>query len=337
MTVTTDLEARIDNNISVLSDAENEQVRIYGQRYLDYREDYILANNHEKNLDFPLYLMLEQTYKCNLKCPSCIQGDEKYRGSFITDSNIMSLELFEKIVLEGEKNNCPSIAFHVNDEPLLVKNLAERISFAKQHGFMDLIMTTNGNLLTYDLMRKIIDAGITHVLFSIDAATPETYNAVRPGGDFQKVVNNIKALMDYKISNNLSLPITRASFVANRDNLHEKELFIDKFSKSVDFIEVQTLSSYYEMNADLIPYEAEKVEDLKCSEPWVRLIIRANGDVLPCCSFYGYEIVLGNINELSLKEIYNGKKCKKLKSEIKNSIYSLESCMECSKSLYKTT
>ena len=40
-----------------------------------------------------------------------------------------------------------TLGIHVYDEPLLVKNLAERIQYASQKGFMDIIMTTNGNLL----------------------------------------------------------------------------------------------------------------------------------------------------------------------------------------------
>lgn len=332
MTVTSDLEDRYKNDLTAV---DIEQFKIYGQRYLDYRSNYKLANNHQITLDFPIYLMLEQTYKCNLECPSCIQGHSSFKSEFSTNTNVMDRSLFDQVVLEGEENGCPSISFHVNDEPLLVKDLPERISFAKKHGFMDLIMTTNGMLLTQDTMKKVVDAGITHILFSVDAATSVTYDIVRPGGDFTAVVNNIQTLLNYKKNNNLTLPATRASFVSSKLNVHEKDLFIEKFEKLVDFIEVQTLSTYYDMNSNLSVPNAIRVDNLRCSEPWVRLIVRANGDVLPCCSFYGYEIVLGNINELSLKEIYKGKQCQTLKREIKEGKYTLAPCQACSTSLYK--
>ena len=63
------------------------------------------------------------------------------------EGSVMSMELYTKIIDEAAKYNCPSLGLHVYDEPLLVKNLAERIQYASQKGFMDIIMTTNGNLL----------------------------------------------------------------------------------------------------------------------------------------------------------------------------------------------
>jgi len=314
---------------------DRELSKLHGSRYEDYRNNYELASAHKVDLDFPIYLMLEQSFKCNLRCPSCIQGYPDDMRKYTTGTKIMDRSLFEKIVIQGEENNCPSISFHVNDEPLIIKDIHERIAFAKDHGFIDLIMTTNGTLFTYDKIKAVVDAGITQILFSIDAATPETYKIVRPGGNFNTVIKNIKLLLDYKKENNLVIPTTRASFVTSENNHREKDLFIEYFSKIVDFIEVQTLSTYYDNNKNLIAPGSIKINDFKCSEPWVRLIIRATGDVLPCCSFYGYEVILGNINDLSLKEIYNGEKCKKLKNEIKDGVYSLPACQTCANSLYK--
>jgi radical SAM protein with 4Fe4S-binding SPASM domain len=329
---TADLEDRYSDTSLAF---EEELLRLHGSRYSEYRKNYKLSSSHKLDLEFPIYLMLEQSFKCNLSCPSCIQGYPDDMKKFSTGKNIMERSLFEKIVIQGEENNCPSIAFHVNDEPLIVKDIHERIAFARDHGFIDLILTTNATLFTYDKIKAVVDAGITQILFSVDAATPETYKTVRPGGNFNTVVKNIKLLLDYKKDNNLILPTTRASFVSSKLNYHEKDLFIEYFSKIVDFIEVQTLSTYYDNNKDLVAPGAVKINDFRCSEPWVRLIIRPNGDVLPCCSFYGYEIILGNINDLSLKEIYNGEKCRKLKNEIKDGNYSLSACQTCSKSLYK--
>jgi radical SAM protein with 4Fe4S-binding SPASM domain len=324
---------KYDNNLQKI---EDELSRVYGERYTTYRKNYQAASELEFEPEFPLYVMLEQTYSCNLKCPSCIHGFSDDKKKFNPDTKIMPRDLFEQIILEGETNNCPSIAFHVNDEPLIVPDLPDRIAYAKSHGFMDLLVTTNGTLLNPKLIRNLIDSGLTRILFSIDAATSATYDKVRPGlkEGFDRVWENLNTLVEMKKSRNLILPAIRASFVESEINRHEREAFIQKFSGLVDYIDIQAFSSYYDRNLDLIPKGAEKVSGYKCSAPWNELIIRTNGDVLPCCSFYGYEIVVGNIYKTSLKDIFLGKYVKQLRKDFKEGIYKLPSCQACADSFY---
>lgn len=313
--------------------AEAEQARRYGGRYREYRRLYRAAGQLEYEPPFPLYLMLEQTYLCNLRCPMCIQGLPERRKAFEPGTR-MSQELFEKIILEGEHHDCPSVSMHVNDEPLVVKDLPQRIAFAKAHGFMDIIMTTNGVLFTEERVRQVIDAGVTHLLFSIDAATQTTYDKVRLGGSWSKVLRAIEIARTYRDSRGSVLPLLRASFVQNRLNQHETEAFQQKFSQLVDYVEIQGFTSYYAMTDSLIPEGADRIEDFTCNEPWRKLIVRANGDVLPCCSFYGYEIVVGNLNRSSLYDLFNSVAMKRLRAEFKQGIYRNPACGHCSKSFY---
>lgn len=313
---------------------EKDMLRQYGERYRKYRENYKLAGEYKYEPEFPLYLMLEQSYRCNLKCPSCIHGFPEEKKKFNPDVKIMPRPLFDKIVMEGEQNNCPSISFCVNDEPLLLPDLPERVAYARDHLFMDLFITTNGTFLTLDLAKELIEGGITRILFSIDAASPETYDIVRPGGDFNRVVENLEALVDYKRALDLILPAIRVSFVNSRLNEHERDAFIKRFSPLADYVEIQGLSTYYESNTDLIPKDARHVDDFSCNEPWRKLIIRANGDVLPCCNFYGYEVVVGNVEKRSLKDIFNGKEVLQLRKDFKEGVYKNPACHTCSKSFY---
>ncbi|HHL40435.1 MAG TPA: radical SAM protein [Deltaproteobacteria bacterium] len=317
-----------------LDRAQRQLLSRHGERYARYRRDYEAAGAFAYEPDFPLYIMLEQSYRCNLGCPSCIHGLPDVKRRFDTDGGVMSRELFERIVIEGERNSCPSMAFHVNDEPLLVKDLPERVAFAAAHGFMDLFVTTNGLLLDEQLMRRLVESGLTRILFSVDAATEKTYEKVRPGGDFSKVLANIRCLKEYKREHELVLPATRASFVATSLNAHEQDLFVETFSDLVDYVEVQGYSTYYDYNHDLVPAGAHRLDDFTCNEPWRKLIVRANGDVLPCCSFYGYEIPLGNVYEHSLREIFNGPLCSRLRSDLRRGVYSLAACRACAGSFH---
>lgn len=314
--------------------AEQELAQDYGARYTEYRRQYQAAGRFEYEPAFPLYLMLEQTYHCNLRCPMCIQGLPAERKRFEPSTNRMSWELFQQVVMEGERYRCPSIAMHVNDEPLLVKDLPARIAFAKAHGFMEIYMTTNGVLFTEEKVRQVIEAGVTHILFSIDAATEETYEKVRVGGDFAKVQEAIRMVLRFREFRRTVLPIVRASFVQNRFNQHETEAFMDKFGALVDYVEIQGFSSYYDHTDQMIPLAAERVEDFTCNEPWRKLIVRTNGEVLPCCTFYGYEVVLGNLRDSSLFELFNMPRMKRLRTDFAQGIYRESACASCAKSFY---
>ena len=318
-----------------LKKAEQELIEIYGQRYLDYRRLWKLSGELKYEPEFPLYIMLEQSFRCNMRCVSCIQGYPHLQKKFSFKEKQMPWELFEKIILEGEKNNCPSIAMHNNDEPLLVKDLEKRIAFAKRHGFMDIIVTTNGINLSDRKIKAIIDAGITRMLFSIDAATEETYNKVRPQGDFKKVLLALKKVKEYRDIIQSPLPILRTSFVVTRINQHELSEFLNKFSNFVDYIDVQPFMKYYDANRHLIPSGSKLITDFYCNGPWRTMIVRGNGDVLPCPNFYGAELIMGNVYDKTLKEIFNSNSMKQLRQDFKEGYYRHTACKECSTSIYE--
>ena len=52
-----------------------------------------------------------------------------------------------------------------------------------------------------------------------------------------------------------------------------------------------------------------------CPEPFKRMTLRGNGDVLGCCSFYAVDLVMGNWKKESLGEIWNSEKMKKLRGK----------------------
>jgi hypothetical protein len=54
-----------------------------------------------------------------------------------------------------------------------------------------------------------------------------------------------------------------------------------------------------------------------------------NGDVTFCCDDYNGELVVGNVKEKSLLEIYEGKEFKKIRYEMERGILSRKRCQNC--------
>ncbi|MBF0312076.1 MAG: radical SAM protein [Oligoflexia bacterium] len=314
------------------------QYEKFGKRYLDYRKHWespleeILSQ-----VTFPMYLMLEQSFLCNLKCITCIHSDKHtgYKKKHLQKS-VMPIDLLDSILAQAKSHSLPAISMHSNDEPLLLKDIDVRIKKCREADIMEIFLTTNGTLMNESVAEKIIQAGVSHVLFSIDAAEASTYEKIRGESFFDKVLLNIKNFNKIRNALNGGLyPIIRASFVVSRYNQTQINDFISKFSSFVDFIEFQSFQKFHTETDDFIPLGAKQVQDFSCSEVFKKLIIRANGDILPCCTWYGYDLVLGNVYRDKLEDIFNNNAQLNLIRE--NSLsknYSLQSCQQCSKSFY---
>jgi len=328
-----------DNNVEKLyftsgPTFESRQILRFGDRYSEYRKAFEAASRLELETDFPLYIMIEQSYNCNLKCKGCVlaYGDivKKY-----SPNKVMNEELFDKILAEAQENALCSVSMHSVSEPLLVKNLPERVAKAKDAGIMDIILSTNGLLLTKEKAKALIDSGITHFLFSIDAATEETYAKIREPGGFEKVKTAIGYVREVK--GDSATPITRASFVINALNEHEKDLFVTTFKDLVDYIDIQPFDIVEGRSEELIPSNCTRLEpeDVACNLPFTRVIVRANGDVLPCCGWYSNEMVMGNIYDSTIKDIWNSDNMKKLREESRTRSYTSPICKKCIRSKVK--
>lgn len=70
-------------------------------------------------------------------------------------------------------------------------------------------------------------------------------------------------------------------------------------------------------------------KETDCFDPWERFMISANGEVFPCCRFQNIPgISLGNVNENSFLEIWNGPTFKRLRQTV-NSDSPPEVCAIC--------
>lgn len=277
------------------------------KEFKEYRKKWEASQKFEYKSDFPIYILTEMTFTCNYRCPQCILGDNSIQKELSPSSPIMSFELFKKIIDEGKENNCKSLCVNNTNEPLLVKDLPERIEYARQQGFLDILMNTNGELFTEENLEKFLRSGITRLMISVDAHSPETFNKIRVGGNYEKVKENILRLVEIREKLGLKLPLIRTSFVLQRDNQHEVKEFKEFWQSKVDYVHIQEYAKPYETSNDyrIDGHKPDIVENFRCDQPWNRVMIRADGAVHPCCSFYTYELEMGNMTNSSIYKIWN--------------------------------
>src|SRR5271167_246311 len=160
--------------------AEEEKNRM--RRYFEKPEsDAHLASvaQHE-----PVCLYLETTNRCNLLCTTCPRTYEQ-----LEPEADMPWELFTSLI--DQYPNIARVVLHGIGEPMLVKDLAQRVAYLKARGIY-VLFNTNGTLLTEVNGRALIDAGLDELRVSLDAAESEVFKMVRGKDFFDKIVANVK-------------------------------------------------------------------------------------------------------------------------------------------------
>ena len=100
----------------------------------------------------------------------------------------MSWELFTSLI--DQYPNIARVVLHGIGEPMLVKDLAQRVKYLKDRGVY-VLFNTNGTLLTEANGKALIEAGLDELRVSLDAAESDVYQMVRGKDFFDKIVENV--------------------------------------------------------------------------------------------------------------------------------------------------
>lgn len=275
--------------------AEAILTEVLGPAFAAYRDEWRRAGRLE-TLRGPLHLDFELNRSCNLRCPMCTWSAETATNE---PASRMTLDTFTAIVREGVALGCRSVAFNLVNEPLLRADLPDFVAQAKALGILDLWLHTNGMLLTESMSRRLIAAGLTRLMVSLDAVTQPTYDQIRVGGDLGIVESNIAAFRRLRSWASSRLPLLAVCFVKMAVNEHELPAFIAKWEPLVDFFSIQEYFVPPMAGAvDLVgSAQAPPPPVFHCAMPFQRLGIAYDGTGQPCCSFYGPSIPLGNAQD----------------------------------------
>jgi MoaA/NifB/PqqE/SkfB family radical SAM enzyme len=248
-------------------------------KYRKYRLKWLLASKKHKVYDFPIHIDIETTNNCNLRCVMCGINFAKEAFGAIT------WELFQKIIDEGVQHGLCSIKLNWRGEPLLHPRVVDMVRYAKEKGIVEVQFNTNGQLLTEEKARGLIEAGLDRIIFSVDGATKETYEKIRRGGIYERLVNNIETLLRLKKEMKKKLPLTRIQFVEMKENMHESELFKKTWEGKIDEVIVNPFldMSYLDPNANEVDRSSGnlKLQERKpCNQIWQRLIFLLTGKLL---------------------------------------------------------
>ncbi|KPA09275.1 radical SAM additional 4Fe4S-binding SPASM domain-containing protein [Candidatus Magnetomorum sp. HK-1] len=321
-----DCKGHIDNHyqVNILDKIYKVLPDHQKQAFYSYRETWKAAESMKTDYDFPLNLDIELIDACNLQCSFCYRGKA---GQFFKhqkrDKFRLGYEKMKNVINECSEHNLPAIWFGASGEGLIEPDVDKMVSYARDKGIIDRILSTNGLLLTKKKAEKLLRSGLTRISISIDANSEKTYSLLR-GGNYKKLIENLHNFINIKEKLKLELPIIRLTFVETKENTDEKEAFISYWKDKVDQIDIQKQIFYQEKNLS-----SQEIEPIICIYPWRAAVLYANGDLALCSSHWGRDsLVMGNIFNLSISQIWNSNNSIALRESIRNHNY-CQSCINC--------
>jgi len=161
----------------------------------------------------PRVVHIEPTVRCNLKCVHC---DVTYWDRMCPD---LTYEGFRTII--DQMPDLKRVIMHGMGEPLLNKDIYRMIEYASKERKLKSIMSSNGIPITEENGKKLITSGLAVLSISVDGASLETNEKIRVRGNFDRLIRNIRRLVELKNELNSKTPWIYFSMVCMKDNVRE--------------------------------------------------------------------------------------------------------------------
>lgn len=260
----------------------------------------------QEQLDYlPRVLCVEPTNGCNFACTSCPRPEGK---PHLLDA----AELTAWVERERDAFQAAPVWVHFSGESLLHPRLDEIMRTLRERG-VRMMLSTNASRLDDRRCAMLLEAGLGLLVFSLDAARRQTYERIRIGGDFDEVQRNVRRFI--ALRGDRTKPVTQAQLVISDQPLEEICEFIQLWAdEGVDTVHLKR----YSTRAGQLSRPAGRRDSAppgsRCLDPWLNVVVRADGSVVPCCADFAGRLVLGSLHEQTLAQIWNGEKARALRA-----------------------
>jgi len=283
-------------------------------------------------LSAPIYMGIDLTERCNLRCVHCRVSTSKEK------SNEIPLKKVKQLIDELSKLKVIQIIFS-GGEPFIRKDIFEILSYAVKKGIPDIIIVSNGLLLNKEKIEKLKQTRVKKITISLDGLR-NSHDEIRGKGTFDKTVKVIKNL----IKNNFQVQVTITMNKLNKKDVPKLSMFLKKLGvkkvnagnlmpcgrgkelwyQSLDIDEKKDLfnktkkvnkkcgknfvsfESSFLSEPTITSSEKNIISFLGCRGGRIYCAVLANGNVV-ACKMLPY-IIAGNIYKKSLKNIWKDNK-----------------------------
>ena len=274
----------------------------------------------------PYFINIEPTNICNLNCTICSMDKSRKTG-------YMDIDLYRKIIKMVSDYNIVEVRLFLAGEPLLHKNIHEMIQFAKERKLLTTIHT-NATTLTGDLSKLLIESGLDTLSISFHGEYKEEYESVMKGATYEKVMDNVQLFLKLKdelkpVKNSKSSSITNRKpeiIIQVVKTSPQSSLELDKNFKSrfnglpvnrFIVLPPHNWAGEINLNEDSTGHKFY----YHCQHLYQSISIAYNGDVFACCGDLNGRMVIDNIKDKTLEEIWHSDLICEMRADLKNGNY----------------
>jgi radical SAM protein with 4Fe4S-binding SPASM domain len=291
------------------------------------------VHNKVKSWGSPKIWEIETTSYCPGQCIMC---PKKY--NFQRKQEHMPISLFKKIIDQVKPEN--QIGGHYNEgkinlfhygEPCWYPHFRESINYCKTRGLY-VIISDNASQFNQIHAKEAIETELDEVWLIIEGMDDETSMAIRgKTASFEQGKQNVLQLVEMKKKLNSTKPRVQVTMIRQPQNKHHWQKFLDYWS-SIDgatpylgcfsnfggnipqinqaLLELQSINGQPDEDKRI-----KKYNSYRCYYPWHSVSILSDGRVVPCCRDMNGTYILGDLNNQTLEEIWNGIPMQQLRKE----------------------
>lgn len=160
-------------------------------------------------------IFIDPVLGCNFRCRMCYFSDENKRKEMHGHFGQSELDRIARALF----HRALKLQIGCGAEPTLSKDLIHLIRLGKQHGVPFITLTTNGHLLTPDLLHQALDAGLDELTLSMHGTTQATYESLMVNGRFSRFCELLQSVGE--IAPHYPHFRLRINYTMNEDNVAE--------------------------------------------------------------------------------------------------------------------
>lgn len=283
-------------------------------------------------LKVPVDVSLELSSTCNMSCRYCYHNNPK--PPF--EKKLMKKETAFKIIKEAADLGVNSLKFNYRGESSLNPWFGEITAYARSlsKGSTFIERISNSNFKFNNNRADIFDgfANNTKVKISFDSFKKEVFETQRAGGVHEITLKNVDTFYNWKkrIENDTEIVIQAVRTKLNKDEDIYGE--VKKRWPSATISIRDMVGGRIDNDLSGLENKTRDVNERQsCLQAHVRLMFAWDGRAGVCCPDIKNELVVGDINKQSLKEIFNSQLAKKIRKDLKSGeAFKLNPCKGCS-------
>lgn len=309
----------------------------------DFWSRFLLKKIFSSKPPYPPFIEIEPTTRCNLKCVIC---EHTYWNEKAID---MSFEQFKHIIDQFPKLKWIGVTGIGNS--FLNKDFLKMLACLRDRSIPIELFDTFNAPVGKEVLEKLVDIGLDYLWISLHGASKEVYEKTCIGGDFNRVMENIKTFVELKKQKRSHWPELSFHYIVTKVNMHEMIPFLELVdSLNADVFEVlftpllhpfrEVREIYTNIPKEIIETVSRRGKELGINVSWnpvvpkkppisecVRWIIPfifATGHVIPCCHSneaaarqFQKKHSLGNIFKQDFREIWYGEKYNELRDKLR--------------------